>query len=76
MWLVSSSIENVTKFDVARREINAAIRMYFHNEDPIAVHALAAGGMQIVIDLGKNKGLKLGIEAGDMVKVSLAVEES
>lgn len=59
-----SNIEHVTKLDAAHREINAAIRMYFNQEDPIAVHAVVAGGMQIITDLGAKKGMKLGIEAG------------
>lgn len=57
-------VEKLTKLEAARREINAAIRLYFDNGDPIAVHALVAGGAQIISDLGRKKGLRLGIESG------------
>jgi hypothetical protein len=57
-------VEKLTKLEAARREINAAIRMYFNSEDPVAVHAVVAGGTQIISDLGKRKGLQLGIESG------------
>jgi hypothetical protein len=60
----SNQAEKLTKLEAARREINAAIRTYFNDEDPIAIHALAAGGTQIISDLGKKKGLQLGIESG------------
>lgn len=57
-------VEKLTKLEAARREINAAIRMYFNDEDPVAIHALIAGGTQIISDLGKKKEMQLGIESG------------
>jgi hypothetical protein len=54
----------LSKIDAARREINAAIRMYFADEDPVAIHAVMAGGMQIVSDLGQKQGMALGFEMG------------
>lgn len=59
-----TEIQKITKVEAAKRQFNAAIRLYFANEDPIAVHALLAGGLQILTDLGAKKGLKLGIESG------------
>lgn len=41
----------LTKIEVARRQIEAAIRVLFANDDPIAAHTLAAAGSQIVRDL-------------------------
>jgi hypothetical protein len=42
-----------TKLDAARREIDAAIRMLFKQEDPIAVHIVAAAASRILRDLAK-----------------------
>lgn len=57
-------VVELTKLEAARRQINAAVRMYFGNEDPVAIHALAAAGAQIVTDLGAKKNMKLGMESG------------
>jgi hypothetical protein len=38
--------------------------MYFANEDPLAIHAITAGGMQLIQDLGEKQGKRLGIELG------------
>jgi hypothetical protein len=56
--------EEITKREAARREINSAIRMYFSGEDALSIHALAAGAMQLLQDLGKKQGKNLGIELG------------
>ena len=41
----------INKPEAARRQIEAAIRLLFSGEDPIAVHSLAAAGFRIVRDL-------------------------
>jgi len=46
----------VNKIDVARRQLDAAIRMTFGGEDPIAVHSVAAAGHQIIRDICKSRG--------------------
>lgn len=56
-------MEKLTKLNAAKREINAAIRMFFIEEDPIAVQAVAAGGLQIISDLASKKGVSVGIES-------------
>lgn len=56
-------MEQLTKLNAAKREINAAIRMFFIEEDPIAIHAVVAGGLQIISDLAVKKGKSLGIES-------------
>jgi hypothetical protein len=45
------AIIHVNKPEAARRQIEAAIRQLFSNEDPIAVLTLAAAGLRIVRDL-------------------------
>ena len=44
------------KVDAARRQIDVAIRLLFNNEDPIAIHTLAAAGSRILRDLCETKG--------------------
>jgi len=40
----------VNKIDAARRQIDAAIRMLFEGEDPVAIHTLAMAGFRILRD--------------------------
>jgi hypothetical protein len=47
----------VNKLDVAKRQINSAIRMLFSKEDPIAIHTVAAAGYRITRDLIKIHGI-------------------
>jgi len=41
----------VNKIEAARRQIDAAIRLLFDNEDPIAIHTLTMAGFRILRDL-------------------------
>ena len=43
----------VTKLEAAQRQIDAAIRLLFNNDDPVAIHTVAAAGRQILMDLAK-----------------------
>jgi hypothetical protein len=46
----------VTKVEVARRQINAAIRMVLANEDQLAIHTVAFAGYKILRGLLEKKG--------------------
>ncbi len=46
----------VNKMDVARRQLDAAIRMTFGGEDPVAVHSVAAAGHRIIRDICESRG--------------------
>lgn len=46
----------VNKQEVARRQINAAIRMTFNGEDPVAVHSVIAAGHRIIRDICEQRG--------------------
>ena len=46
----------VNKIDAARRQIDAAIRMLFAKDDPVAIHTLAAAGFRILRDLSDKRG--------------------
>jgi hypothetical protein len=47
----------VTKLGAVRRLLRAAIRMHFHREDELAVHAVASAAYGILKDLKKQRGL-------------------
>jgi len=54
------------KIEAAQRQIDAAIRMIFAKEDPLAIHTIAAASLQILKDLSKHRG-------GNLVTNSLAI---
>jgi hypothetical protein len=47
----------VTKFNAARRQLDAAIRMFFSDEDVLAVHTLGTAAYRILRDLQKSRGI-------------------
>lgn len=47
---------NVSKIEAARRQTDSAIRMLFMNEDPAAIHTIAAAADQILMDIAETKG--------------------
>lgn len=49
--------EWITKVDVAERQLRAAIRMFFEEQDPVAVHTVAAAGHQVLVDMARLNGL-------------------
>jgi hypothetical protein len=46
----------INKIDAARRQIDAAIRMTFGEEDPVAVHSVVAAAHRIVRDICERRG--------------------
>ena len=52
----------ITKIEAAR-QFNAAIRMLFRNDDPLAVHTVAMVGLRILRDLAKNRGLEHTVDS-------------
>jgi hypothetical protein len=47
----------LSKLDVARRQLDAALDMWFSNCDPVPVHTLAAAAHEIFADICKHRGL-------------------
>jgi hypothetical protein len=47
---------NLTKAQVARRQLGAALEFFLDNLDPVSVHALACGGGEIAEHLTRKKG--------------------
>jgi hypothetical protein len=46
----------INKMDAACRQINAAIRMTFDGEDPVAIHSVIAAGHRIIKDICEQRG--------------------
>jgi hypothetical protein len=46
----------ITKIEAAERQLDAAIRLFFANDDWIAVHTLAAASGRILRDLAEQRG--------------------
>jgi hypothetical protein len=46
----------INKIDAAKRQLDAAIRMTFSGEDPVAIHAIAAGAHRIIRDICQKRG--------------------
>jgi hypothetical protein len=47
----------VSKTDAAKRQLEAAIRLWFYDGDPVSIHTLAAAAHQVVHDLGRARGI-------------------
>ncbi len=45
----------VNKIEAARRQINAAVRIFFRNEDPVAIHTLAMAAFRVLQDLAAKR---------------------
>jgi hypothetical protein len=55
--MIPSQPITVSKLDAARRQLRAAIRLWFQGEDPVAIHTLISAAHEIVHTLFKRAGL-------------------
>jgi hypothetical protein len=46
----------VTKIDAARRQLETAITLWFHEADPVSIHTLACASFQLVYDINSQVG--------------------
>jgi len=46
----------LSKLDCAKRQIEVAIKLYFHFDDPVSIHTLTAAAYNVLRDLNKNRG--------------------
>jgi len=61
----------LTKFEVARRQLETAITMYFNEGDPVSMHTLAAAAQGVLRDINKSrKGppMLLDLEVSGVIK--------
>jgi hypothetical protein len=47
---------HITKIAAAKRQLEAAIRMFFAGEDELAIHTIAAAAFRVLRDLHNNRG--------------------
>src|SRR5271169_533223 len=52
----------IDKVEVARRQIRESVRMFFREQDPVAIHALIASARQILTDIGSKRGAKSALK--------------
>jgi len=50
------TIEQISKLDVACRQLDTAIELWFQESDPVSIHTLAASAHQIVHDIIRHRG--------------------
>jgi hypothetical protein len=48
----------VTKMEAARRQLHVAIRLWFQEADPIAIHTLVFAAYEIIHTLARREGVK------------------
>src|ERR1039458_6074559 len=59
---------HISKLDAAKRQLETAIRLWFHSGDPVSVHSLAAASHQLLHDLGKRHGIGTILRTAAYVK--------
>lgn len=51
-----TALLTLSKLDVAKRQLEIAIRLYFTYGDPVSIHTLAAAGYNVLRDLTEKRG--------------------
>ena len=46
----------ISKLDSAKRQLEVAIKLYFHFDDPVSIHTLTAAAYNVLRDINKNRG--------------------
>jgi len=65
----------VNKIEAVRRQLDAAIRMLFANEDPLAIHTLSMAAFRILRDLAaKHDDSYMHKVVGSMIKPGMEKE--
>jgi len=59
---------HITKLAAAKRQLRAAIRMYFAGEDELAIHSVASAAYRLLADLKAERGME---EAADVYLASI-----
>ena len=67
-------LSRITKIDAAEAQIKSAIRLYFMNDNPISVYALAAGAREVLTTIGGKKRVRtllhgLAHETGNKIEL-------
>ena len=64
----------LTKLEAARRQIETAVRLYFHGGDAISIHTLAAAGRNVVVNLCSHRGSTSPLMLDYMINVFIKPE--
>lgn len=54
----------LSKLDVAKRQLETALRLFFHSGDPVSIHTLANASYEILTQLCSAQGVKGILEEG------------
>lgn len=57
-----ASGDKISKMEAARRQLQAAVGLFFDEGDDVAVHTLVAAARQVLVDLLKRQGKTLRLE--------------
>lgn len=57
----------LTKLDVGRRQIDSAIRMFFSEEDVVALHTVAAAAHGVLRDLARHQGITRSVKDSPLI---------
>lgn len=58
----------VDKAGVARRQVITAVRLFFEEADPVAIHTLVASAHQVLVDIGEQKGIHGALKSARMLQ--------
>src|SRR6476660_10353827 len=66
----------ISKLDAARRQLETAILLYFHEGDPVSIHTLACAAHEVIRDFNKATGGKRTMteEIEDLIKPQMLRE--
>jgi hypothetical protein len=53
---VTKAQKPLTKVEVAKRQLECAVRLHYRGEDPVPIHTIVAAGFRIVRDLAEQSG--------------------
>ena len=60
---------HLSKIDVALRQLDTAIRLYFQFGEPVSIHALASAAAEVLADLADHAGLKPQVSWKNFVEI-------
>lgn len=60
--LVNLAMATIGKLDAAKRQLDAAIRMFFRNEDMLAIHTVSRAAFRVLFDITKENDVKKALE--------------
>lgn len=66
---VKPNSEPISKIEAAFRQLRTAVLLFFSDQDPVAVHTLAAASHEILRQLAERKGIPVGLAPAKMVAV-------